>query len=202
MSEIEQKSVHQVYQQIAKHFNKTRHTPWPKVSAFLESLESGSLGCDVGCGNGKYFNVNPNVYLVGLDRCFELCQFAREKGFVLNADGLELPFCNERFDFAISIAVIHHFSTHERRLLAIKEILRVLKPNAKALIYVWAMEQDKRKFDDQDSLVPWKSKKKVYMRYYHLFKKGELDSLIETAGGCILDSGRDLENHYCLIKRH
>ena len=41
----------------------------------------------------------------------------------------------------ISIAVIHHFSTPERRKEAIAELLRIVKPGGKVLIFVWAMEQ-------------------------------------------------------------
>lgn len=87
------------------------------------------------------------------------------------ANGLNLPHPANRFDFAISIAVIHHFSTKDRRIRAIQEILQLLKPQARekdrnyegknhasvecdgdgensgkatdgiALFYVWALEQ-------------------------------------------------------------
>ena len=28
----------------------------------------GSVGADVGCGNGKYFGVNNNIFMIGTDR--------------------------------------------------------------------------------------------------------------------------------------
>jgi tRNA (uracil-5-)-methyltransferase TRM9 len=31
-------------------------------------MKSGSLGADVGCGNGKYIGVNPNLLILGSDR--------------------------------------------------------------------------------------------------------------------------------------
>jgi hypothetical protein len=43
--------------------------PWPVVQRFLEGIPDGSIGCDVGCGNGKYLGVNPNIWILGLDRC-------------------------------------------------------------------------------------------------------------------------------------
>lgn len=46
--------------------------PWPVVEDFLNSLEQGSLGADIGCGNGKYIGVNPNVCILGSDRYFNL----------------------------------------------------------------------------------------------------------------------------------
>ena len=50
---------------------------------------------------------------------------------------------NNILDFAISIAVVHHFSTPERRRKAINEILRTVKEGGEVMIYVWALEQEK-----------------------------------------------------------
>ena len=70
-------------------------------------------------------------------------------------DCLHLPYRTGLFDAAICIAVVHHLSTEERRLAALRELSRVLRPGGNLLVYVWAMEQDGRKFDRQDVLVPW-----------------------------------------------
>lgn len=53
------------------------------------------------------------------------------------------------------LSVIHHFSTKQRRIRAIKEMARVLVPGGQLMIYVWAMEQKNRHFEKQDVLVPW-----------------------------------------------
>ena len=42
----------------------------------------------------------------------------------------------------ICIAVIHHLSTAARRLAAIKELARIIRPGGRILISVWALEQD------------------------------------------------------------
>lgn len=42
--------------------------PWPIVESFLNGLPKGSVGLDVGCGNGKYLDVNPDVFIVASDR--------------------------------------------------------------------------------------------------------------------------------------
>lgn len=89
------------------------------------------------------------------------------------SDALDLPHPTSRFDFAISIAVIHHFSSEERRVAAIKNIIAMLKPDngnqgesgGRGLIYVWALEQkgSRRGWDEnsaQDVLVPWVMAKK------------------------------------------
>jgi tRNA (uracil-5-)-methyltransferase TRM9 len=38
------------------------------VERFLRGLQIGSVGLDVGCGNGKNLEVNPDVFMVGSDR--------------------------------------------------------------------------------------------------------------------------------------
>uniref|UniRef100_A0A8C5PZK3 tRNA (carboxymethyluridine(34)-5-O)-methyltransferase n=1 Tax=Leptobrachium leishanense TaxID=445787 RepID=A0A8C5PZK3_9ANUR len=143
---LEKEYVHKVYEDIAGHFSSTRHTPWPKVVDFLLALPSGSVVADVGCGNGKYLGVNKNLYMIGCDRSKNLVDICGEKKFEASVcDALEVPFRGSSFDACISIAVIHHFATEERRLGAIKELTRLLRPGGKALIYVWAMEQEYNK---------------------------------------------------------
>jgi SAM-dependent methyltransferase len=40
------------------------------------------------------------------------------------------------------------------------ELVRILKPGGKLLVYVWAMEQENKTFGHQDVLVPWNMEKK------------------------------------------
>lgn len=129
---------------------------------------------------------------------------------------LKDPFREGVFDFALSIAVIHHLRTPERRLQAIKEMLRVMRPGARGLVFVWAFEENAsvRRHNltvldgnEQDVLVPWTTKEnndgaaEVHHRYYHLFKKGELDELVLAAGAAIEASGYDRDNYYVIINK-
>ncbi|KAF8969511.1 tRNA methyltransferase, has a role in tRNA modification [Entomortierella lignicola] len=150
----EQEYVHNVYQAIAPHFSATRYKPWPVVEEFLLTMPSGYIGADVGCGNGKYIGVNSKLFIHGSDRSSNLISICGERG-------------HEAMDFAISIAVIHHFISPERRVAAIDEILRVVRIGGKILIFVWALEQTgKRDFDKntQDVFVPWAMPKKAEAR--------------------------------------
>ncbi|KAF7119175.1 hypothetical protein CNMCM5793_008919 [Aspergillus hiratsukae] len=221
----EEKNVHEVYQQIAEHFSSTRYKPWPIVERFLKELAPGSIGLDVGCGNGKYLSVNKDVFIVASDRSENLARIAvkHQPHSTIVADILNLPHPDSSFDFAISIAVVHHLSTPERRIQAIREILRTLKPasgnscGGRVLLYVWALEQKTSrrgwdKGDTQDVMVPWvlKSKPakgspddepKTFHRYYHLYEATELERNIERAGGRVLDSGYEKDNWWAIATR-
>lgn len=149
--EIEKKYVHRVYDAIAPHFSSTRFAKWPKVAAFLESLPSGSVILDAGCGNGKYLGLNPSCFFIGCDISDPLIKICSDKGQeVLVADAVNLPYREGFGDSAISIAVLHHLSTENRRKKAIEELVRVVKPGGFVLITVWAAEQE-----DKSLLTKW-----------------------------------------------
>ena len=143
------------------------------------------------------------------------------------ADNLSLPHPPSYFDFAISIAVIHHLSTPARRVEAIAAILETLRlspENAdsvygacgRALIYVWALEQKQSRRgwdegDEQDVMVPWvmkqkleggeKVEEKTFNRYYHLYRRGELEDDIVSAGGIVTNSGYEKDNWWAIAVR-
>ncbi|KAF2031598.1 S-adenosyl-L-methionine-dependent methyltransferase [Setomelanomma holmii] len=241
-ADYEAEHVHSVYEEIASHFSSTRYKPWPIVERFLKEQSDGAIGADVGCGNGKYLAVNKNVFIVGSDRSTNLIKIAKqhEPHSTIVADNLSLPHPPGTFNFAISIAVIHHLSTPARRIEAVKAVLDIVrrpsspgtKDGGKALIYVWALEQknSRRGWDEgheQDVMVPWVLKQKkekkpkrrqgemegkgvvegseekqdgdrTFLRYYHLYKKGELEQDIGEAGGVVLESGYEKDNWWAI----
>eukprot|EP00210_Caulerpa_lentillifera_P001893 g1821.t1 len=217
---IEEEHVHQVYDVIARHFSSTRFAIWPKVKQFLNSLDPGSTMVDIGCGNGKYFNARKDLIILGLDRSNGLLKSALDRQYpvglsasrksvvdVMQADGLQLPIRTNTMDAGLCIAVLHHISSVERRLMILKELVRVLQPGGRALVTVWAQEQEDfdktiskwTRINTQDYLVPWHlplhrvegqiaaqsqegvidhdKKTVVFHRYYHLYTKGELEGL-------------------------
>lgn len=111
----------------------------------------------------------------------------------VRSDALHSPLRGGLFDAAISIAVIHHYANRERRVQAVRELLRLVRPGGgQVLIYVWAREQTgraKRPVDPAtgDSLVRWERNQKydeaqqVFHRYYHFFAEGELEHLCVAA---------------------
>ncbi|KAJ6128340.1 hypothetical protein N7471_009557 [Penicillium samsonianum] len=210
----EQQNVHEVYQEIAQHFSATRYKPWPIVERFLTSLAPGAVGIDVGCGNGKNLMVNRDVFIIASDRSENLARIAlqHQPHSTVVADILELPHRDASFDFAISIAVVHHLSTPARRVQAVAEIMRTVKHGSetqeggKILIYAWALEQKNSrrgwdKGDEQDRMVPWVRKgdqPQTFHRYYHLYAEGELERDIGNAGGRVLESGYEKDNWWAI----
>lgn len=207
-SEIEQSFVSDVYEEIAEHFSNTRHSPWPGVVKFLDSIPSHSLVVDVGCGNGKYLGVRHDISTIGNDNSFNLCKISREKQHeVFSCNALSIPMRDSTFDAAICIAMLHHITTEQRRLQVLQNLASLLRPGGLCLVTVWAQEQHldldgtdtvkpcptdstddgvgRRHFDSQDVFVDWRKpgavsgkENTVFHRYYHVFKEGELDSLV------------------------
>ena len=181
---IEDLYVKNVYNSISNEFSNTRYRPWSCVEVFMESFQSGSIIGDIGCGNGKNMNGREDCSFYGCDFSEKLVEICRNKELnVIPGDTLNIPYRDQLFDFTLSIAVIHHLSTAEKRRKAIQELLRVTKVNGKVFILVWALEQEKdsrRKFTNQINYVDWKDKKGNLLgkRYYYVFKEKELESLI------------------------
>jgi SAM-dependent methyltransferase len=177
--EFEKKYVYDVYDKIAQKFSLTRYKPWGKVRNFISSIDEKSLIGDIGCGNGKNMKLRPKQFM-GCDMSSKFVEICQNQGLnVVNGNILNIPFKSETFDYAICIAVIHHLSSEERRLQAIEELSRIMKPKGQIMIQVWALEQDgtsNHKFTEQDTMVTWGNDK--IERFYHVFKKGELEELI------------------------
>lgn len=218
--DYERTHVHGVYDEIAAHFSSTRYKPWPIISKFISSLPAGSIGLDLGCGNGKYMSLpieEPSrIRTIGLDRSINLLQIAqkarKDTNDVVLGDAIQTPWRPGSFDYTISIATIHHLATHTRRVQAVETAIKSVAPNGgRILIYVWAIEQDdasKRVLPTKgpgleeeasmglDVLVPWvhnttnppepsqgDQDAHIYKRYYHMFAKGELQTLARQAAG-------------------
>lgn len=227
----EESNVHSVYNSIASHFSSTRYQGWPRVCAFLESLPPHTTIADVGCGNGKYFasalavkgGAAAHRYVLGMDYCDPLLRCAQKQAAttdsrtdLVRCDGCHCPLRPGLFDAAISIAVVHHYSTAARRVEAVRELLRLVRPDGgRVLLYVWAMEAREGKSvakwkvneETGDALVSWSSGGQTLQRYYHLFRQEELENLcLEAAkvGGTtcsITESYYDKENWCVVLQR-
>ncbi len=189
------------YNLIADHFSNTRKYPWRGFKFIFEEISEGERVLDLGCGNGRFYQFlkEKDVDYVGVDKAEKLIEKARKeypKAKFKTADALKLPFKDNSFDFVISIAVLHHMPSEKTRLQFLREAKRVLKKGGKLRISVWdLLKTDKRiYFSDvgkkiagriglRDAFLPWKNDKGkiITERYYHAFKKEELEKLAKEA---------------------
>ncbi|MBI2836468.1 MAG: class I SAM-dependent methyltransferase [Chloroflexi bacterium] len=184
-----------VFDQIAPGWYGFRHR-----TIFRSELEelarrwgSGRL-LNIGCAHGPDFvPFTQDFELYGVDLSGEMLRlavkYAAKFDFNVNlaqADAAALPFADDKFDWAIAVAVYHHISRKEDRLAALLELRRVLKPGGEAFITVWNRWQPRFWLRQHDVLVPWRSGDRTLQRYYHLFSYGELTNLVRQAGFTVL----------------
>ena len=184
------KDVEKVYDSIAEGFYHLRRQPAVfDTEKYARAWKQGKL-LDVGCGVATHSIVFAKYGFdcVGVDISKQQLFWAKknmEKNGVnfplVKSDCLKLPFKNNTFDYVISIAVVHHLDSEEKRLKSFREIWRVLKPNGVAFITAWNKTQPRFFFGKQDRYVSWNHRGTIYHRYYHLFTYNEMGNLAKMA---------------------
>ena len=114
------------------------------------------------------------------------------------ADVSRLPYPNETFDWAISIATYHHIKGEEKKRAALNELRRVLKPSGEVFITVWNHWQPRFWFKSKEVAVPWRMRGKTLYRYYYLFSYAELERLVKQAGFEVVKSFPESSYHFPL----
>ncbi|OGO33177.1 MAG: SAM-dependent methyltransferase [Chloroflexi bacterium RBG_16_56_11] len=145
---------------------------------------------NVGCGHGADFiPFKDSFELHGVDFSRGMLEnavkYSRKFRFSVSlvaADADNLPFLSDTFDWAIAIATYHHIKDREDRLLAFRELYRVLRPGGEAFITVWNRRQPRFWLKSGDAMVPWQAGDRTIHRYYHLFTYGELKKTAQRAG--------------------
>jgi len=195
----------EVWNKIAEGWTNWRQRPESITEDLAREWTRGKI-LDVGCGNCRNLLpfANSGFECHGIDFSPNMVEAAKENckknkiKVKLNvADADELPYKNAYFDYLISLSVIHHLDTKDKRIKAMQEIKRVLRPGGKALVSVWNKLQWKFVFKPEDIYVPWQRKGMEYMRYYHFFNHWEMIRLIKGTDLRILWSsgpfGRNLQ---------
>lgn len=97
-------------------------------------IKENSKILDIGCGEGNLLSILPKCKKYGIDIASRYVKIAKKKNpkaVIKIGDVEKLPFKDGFFDFVFCTEVIEHVSNPKQLL---KEIKRVLKPKAKALI--------------------------------------------------------------------
>lgn len=149
---------------------------------------------DIGCGNGR----NMIKEAIGCDNSLNLLKLGKGS---IRCNAVNLPFKDNSFEIVISVAVIHHLSSKERRNKAIQEFKRVMKEYG--LIYVWNFEyikNDYKKINDErkDVIATWRGK---HSRYVHFFEKQEFLELLKSVDFEIIEFGEEAQSLYAYVKK-
>lgn len=194
-----------VFDQIAESWYRVRH--WPLLKQELDDLairwQSGKLA-NIGCAHGPDFLPFRQAFeLWGLDSSpgmlRQAIRYSTKRKLYVNlvvADAASLPFPDNTFDWAISVATYHHIRGREEREKAFEELRRVLKPKGEAFVTVWNRGQPRFWFRSSEQQVPWRLKQKTVYRYYHLFSYSELRKLLVKTGWEMISMSPEKSYHF------
>lgn len=187
----------EIFNQIAPGWYNFRHRSIfrSELEALARRWQKGKL-LNIGCAHGPDFlPFTQGFDLHGVDFSTGMLELARKYagkfGFEVNlvlGDAVHLPYSDETFDRAISVATYHHIKGRENKETALRELRRVLKPGGEAFITVWNRWQPRFWLSDRETTVPWRTKGETLHRYYYLFSYAELEKLVKRAGLEILKS--------------
>jgi ubiquinone/menaquinone biosynthesis C-methylase UbiE len=158
----------------------------------------------VGCAHGPDFlPFSSDFELWGVDSSPAMTKqalrySAKFKLYVnlIAADALSLPFPDNIFDWAISVATYHHIKGSQEREKVFVELKRVLKPQGEAFLTVWNHGQSSFWCKSKEQHIPWRLKDKTVYRYYHLFSYGELRKLLVKTGWEIITMSPEKSYHF------
>ncbi len=195
------------YDLVAGKFSETRKHFWRGMESIGNYAKDGDNILDFGCGNGRLLELfsGKNVNYFGIDTSSKLIGIAGQKYYGDNfkfqkiSSSGSLPFPDNFFNIAYSVAVFHHFPGKEYREKMVKELFRVLKPGGVVVITVWNLWQKKyvvniminwrnkllgkSELDRDDCYITFKDNEgNIFKRYHHAFTKKELSGLFVHAG--------------------
>jgi ubiquinone/menaquinone biosynthesis C-methylase UbiE len=105
----------------------------------LETCPRG-IGLDIGCGTGALATrlANAGYEMVGVDPSEGMLDVLRGRSPAIRAiksSGTSLPFEDDTYDLALSVAVMHHIAEPGDVRQTLAEMVRVVKPGGRILIW-------------------------------------------------------------------
>jgi SAM-dependent methyltransferase len=138
---------------LVQDYDLKRKRPWRTLESFLNQIKTQysllkGIIFDLGCGNGRNFELFKSKYIVGIDNSLEFLKIANERKFpddlkpqLILSDMKSLPLRPNSINTIFSIAALHHVQrVHNRQYLA-KQLHLVLKKGGFLLITVWRKYQ-------------------------------------------------------------
>ena len=160
-----------------------------EVGDFIRDL-APRLVLDVGAGAGGNLEVlrkflGSSMY-IGCELSIGMIR-ASEVGIEwINCSSTHIPIRTESLDLVMSIAVLHHIPKN-LVMDALREIYRVLRAGGVFITTVWGCEGEVlrrlRRLGDCEGYLPWNyGLNKEVLRFYRLYREGELEGEVINAG--------------------
>lgn len=118
------------YNQYEQWFEKNRYAYESELHAVQHFIPLSGEGVEIGIGSGKF--AAPLGIRRGIEPSQAMLSLAEERGLIVyDARAEDLPFENERFDFALMVTTICFVDDAPQ---SIREIHRILKPDGTVII--------------------------------------------------------------------
>lgn len=188
-----------LYNTIASEWDSSRQFPTPLKKKLVNDIQQNWRVLDLGCGNGLMipFILEKGAKYTGVDISTKMIDVVRNKYTTEIQSGQVTLWASnvldwqseERFDFIISFAVLHHIPSVVYQEKFLQVVKKHLKPQGKAVIIVWNLLNEfyDNKFGVSEKLmggksgelcIPWKATQGVVAeRYIYQFSVAELQSL-------------------------
>jgi len=158
--------------------NKFKSNPFDV--ALIAQLKKHKKILEVGCGQGKFMSIFPNI--TGLEYSRKFIEVAKKrgvKGKIYRGDAFKMPFKKPSFDLVFSTGLIEHYNKKQK---LVNEHTRVTKTGGKCIITVPSIGPDAYLVNLMRETV-YKGTKKYDPQYLgERMKRKELKELMETAG--------------------
>jgi ubiquinone/menaquinone biosynthesis C-methylase UbiE len=190
----------EVWDSIAESWNNFRQKIYEK-ELYKLNWKKGKL-LDVGCGNCRNLLPFNNLELYGIDFSSKMLELAKKfcdkhniKANLQKANMKKLPFKDNYFDYCLCLASLHIMNKKDADK-SLKEIFRVLKKDGQCLISVWnKYGLISLFFKEREKYIPWKTKDKIYSRYYFFYNHFQFKKLLLKNNFKIIKSGKILDKN-------
>ncbi len=173
-------------------------------------LSGGAAILDLGCGTGleleEYFKLNPTAEITGVDLSGGMLKALREKFSdkkltLIEGSYFDVPFGENKFDSAVSVESLHHF-TKEQKIPLYKKLYTSLKEGGYFILTDYFAPDDEYEAFYQNELVRLKKEQGITDgEFYHydtpLTVQHETEALLE-AGFSSVKVLNNWENTYTL----
>ena len=171
---------------------------------------AGATVLDLGCGTGleleEYFKLNPTAEITGVDLSDGMLKalsekFSDKKLTLVEGSYFDVPFGENKFDSAVSVESLHHF-TKEQKLPLYKKLYASLKADGYFILTDYFAPDDEYEEFYQNELIRLKKEQGITDdEFYHydtpLTVQHETEALLE-AGFSSVEILRSWENTYTI----